>query len=60
MELFYIILLSIIQGITEWLPISSSGHLVLIQEYFKLDVPLSFDIFLHLATLFVLFVIFIW
>jgi len=58
MELFYIILLSIIQGITEWLPISSSGHLVLIQEYFKLDVPLSFDIFLHLATLFVLFVIF--
>lgn len=58
MELLYLILLSIVQGVTEWLPISSSGHLVLIQEYFKLNVSLSFDIFLHLATLFVAFVFF--
>ncbi|MBS3159271.1 undecaprenyl-diphosphate phosphatase [Candidatus Woesearchaeota archaeon] len=58
MDLFHIILLSIVQGITEWLPISSSGHLVLLQEYFNLNVPLSFDIFLHLASVFVLFVFF--
>lgn len=46
------ILLGILQGIAEFLPISSSGHLAVAQNIFGLDdVPLLFDIFLHIATL---------
>ncbi|MDE5898285.1 MAG: undecaprenyl-diphosphate phosphatase [Treponemataceae bacterium] len=46
------ILLGILQGIAEFLPISSSGHLAVAQKLFGLeDVPLLFDVMLHLATL---------
>lgn len=46
------ILLGILQGIAEFLPISSSGHLAVAQNIFGLDdLPLLFDVFLHLATL---------
>ena len=46
------ILLGILQGIAEFLPISSSGHLKVAQTLFSLDdVPLLYDIMLHLATL---------
>lgn len=48
------LLLSLIQGITEFLPVSSSGHLAIFQiisKEFK-EPPVFFDIFLHLATLF--------
>lgn len=46
------ILLGILQGIAEFLPISSSGHLKVVQSLFGLnDVPLLYDIVLHLATL---------
>jgi len=46
------LLLGVLQGIAEFLPISSSGHLALVQALFGLeDVPLLFDVFLHLATL---------
>ncbi len=51
LDLLSAILLAIIQGITEWLPISSSGHLVLAQMLFGLKVPILFDIMLHLGTL---------
>ena len=45
-------LLGILQGVAEFLPISSSGHLALVQSLFGLeDVPLWYDIFLHMATL---------
>ena len=44
--------LGLLQGIAEFLPVSSSGHLKLAQELFGLtDVPLMFDVFLHIATL---------
>lgn len=46
------ILLGILQGVAEFLPISSSGHLQIAQKLFGLEeVPLLFDVFLHLATL---------
>ncbi len=52
MTTFQGILLGILQGIAEFLPISSSGHLQLVQHLFGLgEVPLLFDVFLHLATL---------
>jgi len=52
------ILLGIVQGITEWLPISSSGHLVLLQQFFGLKVPVAFDVILHVGTLIVIFLVF--
>ena len=46
------IILGLIQGIAEFLPISSSGHLAVAQNLFGLDeVPLLYDILLHVATL---------
>ena len=46
------ILLGILQGVAEFLPISSSGHLTVAQSLLNLkEVPLLFDVFLHLATL---------
>lgn len=51
MTLIQSIFLSIIQAITEFLPISSSGHLNLAQFMFRLTPSLSFDIFLNTATL---------
>ena len=45
-------ILGLIQGLAEFLPISSSGHLTLGQMFFNLnDVPMTLDILLHLGTL---------
>lgn len=41
-ELLKSIFLGIVEGITEWLPISSTGHLILVDEFIKLDVSAEF------------------
>lgn len=43
--------LGIIQGLTEFLPVSSSGHLVIFTKLFGLETDLFFDALVHLATL---------
>ena len=56
MDFLQAIVLGIVQGLTEFLPISSSGHLILVPWLFGWDEPgLSFDAALHLGTLVAVF-----
>ena len=45
------IIIGIVQGLTEFLPVSSSAHLVFIQTLLGVESDLAFDVFLHLGTL---------
>ena len=52
MNVFQAIILGIVQGVTEFLPVSSSAHLTIIPEVLKLEnTSIDFDVFLHFATL---------
>ena len=52
MSIFQAIILGAVQGLAEFLPISSSGHLGIVEYFFKQeDLPILFDILLHVATL---------
>lgn len=52
MEFIKAIILGLIQGLTEFLPISSSGHLVLAEHYLNFNNPdISFEVILHLGSL---------
>ncbi len=56
---FQAVILGLIQGFTEFLPVSSSGHLVLAQQLFGLNGDLmTFDIFMHFGTLLAVLVVF--
>ncbi|MGC8871908.1 MAG: undecaprenyl-diphosphate phosphatase [Caldimicrobium sp.] len=50
MDTFQAILLGLLQGLTEFLPISSTGHLVLFSNFFNISSNLSFDAFIHLGS----------
>jgi len=59
MDWLIYIFLGLIQGITEWLPISSSGHLVMVEDFFHINAPgLAFEVFLNFATFLAMVVVF--
>ncbi|MEG0268000.1 MAG: undecaprenyl-diphosphate phosphatase, partial [Carnobacterium sp.] len=41
-ELLKAIFLGVVEGITEWLPISSTGHMILVEEFIQLDASAAF------------------
>ena len=41
-ELFKVIIIGIVEGITEWLPVSSTGHMILVEEFLHLNVSADF------------------
>ncbi len=51
MKILIAVLLGLVQGVTEFLPVSSSGHLMLIQQLLGYEAPLFFDIMLHVGSL---------
>lgn len=60
MSLLEAILMGVIQGVTEFLPVSSSGHLALFKILFDVeaDTGMLFDVLLHLGTLIAIFIVF--
>ena len=59
METLHAILLGVLQGLTEFLPVSSSGHLAIAQNLLGFKTPdLLFSVMLHVATLLVVLIFF--
>lgn len=59
MDFWQSLVLGIIQGISEFIPISSSGHLVVLRSIMNIgEIPLLYDVILHIATLIVVIVFF--
>lgn len=60
MSIIQSLLLGIVQGITEFLPVSSSGHLAILQNIFHIETngSMLFDIMLHIGTLIAVFIVY--
>jgi undecaprenyl-diphosphatase len=60
MNILQAIVLGLIQGLTEFIPVSSSGHLVLAQHLFGIQAgnDISFEVFMHLGTLLAVLIFF--
>ncbi len=58
MDLVYAFILAFVQGVTEWFPISSSGHLTILQKFLGGVDSLDFQVALHFGTLMAVFVYF--
>ena len=62
LELLKAVLFGIVEGITEWLPISSTGHMILLDEFIKLNVSAAFydlfEIVIQLGAIFAVIVLF--
>jgi len=59
MSILQALILGIVQGIAEFLPISSSGHLIVLQRVFGIEEPhVTFDIFLHVGSLVAIVIVF--
>ena len=57
-DLISALIIAVIQGLTEWIPVSSSGHLVLVENLLNYNGGLMFDVALHFGTLMAVFVYF--
>ncbi len=61
-EIFKAIFFGIVEGVTEWLPISSTGHMILLNEFLRLDVSESFwelfEVVIQLGAIFAVLVLF--
>lgn len=51
MDIIQAIIIGIVQGLTEFLPVSSSAHLIFAQNALGVESSLAFDVFLHLGSL---------
>ena len=62
MELLKAVLFGIVEGVTEWLPISSTGHLILLNEFISLNVSdefrSMFDVVIQLGAILAVIVLF--
>lgn len=59
MSIYQAIISGVVQGITEFFPISSEGHLVILHSLFNIKEPqLAFDVFLHFGTLLAILIFF--
>ncbi len=59
MTILQALILGMVQGLTEFLPVSSSGHLVIFQHVLGIQqAPLTFDVIVHLGTLVAVFIAF--